>query len=130
MQRKFVRFAVSSLCALVLCSCASNKSNVVQVAQTVVGISLSYNPLTQLPEVLFGFARNVIIIVPTDRDKPNGLANTTPDLAMSFIVDASIINGIKISDKFAIGSLARHGSNEIFKTIMSNDETERALFAK
>ena len=115
---------------LILTSCSTNKSNVVQVAQTAVGISLSYNPLTQMPEILLGFARNVVIIVPTDKDKEGGTANETPDIFLVFSVDAGIVSGIKISDKFAIGAPTRMGSNEVFKTIMNNNEAERALFAK
>lgn len=115
--------------ALLLCSCSSKNTQVIQIVQTVIGVDVSYNPQTQLPQGKMGYGRSVVMIVPTDVGHTNGSANVTPDMYMAFSVDAQW-TGIKIVDKFVIGAPARHSSNEIAKSFMSNSDVERSLFGK
>ena len=125
-----MRLFIIILFLSIFCSCSSKNSNVVQVAQTLVGVAAWYNPQTQLPELELGYARNVVLILPTDANHTNGTANSTPDLIMDFCVDANIIDGIKISDKIIIGAPARCPSNELVKVFINNNENTKALFGK
>ena len=113
---------------VILCACSSTNKNVVQVAETGIGMKVSVSDVAQtyLPDVYFGFYRSVVLIVPTSSND----ANRTCDMILDFQVDAGFMTGIKISDKVVVGAPARNASNDTVKTFTGNSDAGKALFAK
>lgn len=111
---------------LLLCSCSSTNTNIVQIAQTCIGIKVSYNPEIQLPEGYLGFSRSVLVIMPTATNNPNN----TADMIIDFTVDAGFFSGIKISDKIIIGDPARQHSNATARAMFQNTTARDLIFNK
>lgn len=60
-----MRFALLLLPLLTGCVLSKPNGNIVSVTQTVIGIRIGQNPVTQNPELELGFFRSTFQIVPT-----------------------------------------------------------------
>lgn len=96
-------------------SCATNGYITSSVA-TVVGLDVSENPKTQIPHVRFGYARTGMYYVPTGKTTTPGQTDAggsvreTPTLVSEIFVHSKFLDGITISEKFAIGEAAVQSS--------------------
>jgi len=87
--------------SIFMVGCSSTNRNVLHVAQTGIGVKVSYNAETQLPDVWLGFFRSMIFVIPTGVNE--GEATSSPDILSMIHIDLGLISGVKIDDKFAIG---------------------------
>jgi hypothetical protein len=86
--------------SLALCGCA-NLHSVVVSTQTVLGVSVSENPTTQLYEARLGYARNEFAFVPGNINAPGAV----PDVLMEMRA-SDIFTGGGFYQRLAVGSNA------------------------
>lgn len=105
-------FAPVALAAVSLCwfsGCAGN-GYITSSISTGIGLDVSENPKTQVPHVKFGYIRNQLYYIPTGKtagaNGTTGSAAETPDLVSEIFVNSKFMQGITVSEKFAIGKAA------------------------
>jgi hypothetical protein len=86
--------------ALLLTGCASDRC-IVTTAQSVLGVSVSENPATQLYEVRFGLVLSQIAFVPGNTNDPSSF----PDVIQEFKVN-NIFTGGMVYQRLAVGKNA------------------------
>lgn len=100
------------LCLLIAIFGAGCSGNgyITSSVSTGIGLDVSENPKTQVPHVKFGYLRNQLYYVPTGKtagaNGVTGLASDTPDLVSEIFVNSKFLQGMTISEKFAIGKAA------------------------
>lgn len=97
------------LVSFFLLSCSSKNSYVVSTANTVIGIDVGQDPITQFPKIRMGMCRSFFTAVPIK-------TNDTMSFAAAFNVNVGLFSGIQISDKIAINTNGE--SNSLTKAIM------------
>ena len=108
--------------SLVMVGCSANNRNFCSSVSTVIGLRADFREDIQLPVVRFGFAKSVILVVPTQLNviSPaiDNAAVCVPVLAKTDI-SIGFIDGIKISERFIINPS---------KEMEADSATARALF--
>lgn len=95
-MKKFILFAI----LLCLSGCATHNS-VVTTAQSVLGVSISENPATQLYEARLGLVLSQIAFVPGNTNDPASF----PDVIQEFRIN-NIFTGGLVYQRLAVGKNA------------------------
>ncbi len=104
------RFVLLALC-LLLGGCATN-GYITSVISTGIGLDVSENPQTQVPHVRFGYIRNGVYYIPTDKvGNPVGDVRKTPNVVSKIHVSTKFLSAITITEKFAVGGRAVHSDS-------------------
>lgn len=87
--------------ALLLSGCAADRSYIITSAQTVLGITVTENPATQLYEARLGLVLSQVAFVPGNTNDPSSF----PDVIQEFKVN-NIFTGGLIYQRLAVGKNA------------------------
>ncbi len=110
-----------ALAAALLCSGCATNGYISSVITTGIGLDVSENPQTQIPHVRFGYIRNGVYYIPTGKtgNLANGDVTQTPTVVSKIHVSSKFLEGITISEKFAVGEEAvdSSGARQLFADV-------------
>ena len=139
MKKEMTVFGLACVLVMLICGCAS-QTCVVATSQTGVGFVVSYNAQSQMPEGKFGYLRNEVAIVPTNRtpdcayDKDSkvtdqggsGGAKEAPNVIMDFNVANwfAFWDNQNLSNRIAVGDKAVKVAPFLFMSNMTPAQIE------
>jgi hypothetical protein len=114
------RFFLLACLSLFLCGCVNN-GYISSTITTGIGLDVSENPQTQVPHVRFGYIRNGLYYIPTGKtgNRINGDASETPNVVSKIHMSSKFMEGLTISEKFAVGedAVQSKGARQLFADV-------------
>ncbi len=101
----------AAIITLATSGCHTGKHTVIAYTTTGLGLDVSQNPSSGLYHARFGYIRNEVALIPSNRSSENGESSTgkgaadTTDVVMEIRLD-NILNGGGVYQRIAVGSTA------------------------